>query len=947
MNIKLWKIICFLVVIVAATIVVHPTQRDILRSYIENGRYAKAWNMIEALLKKSPLDMSLNSEASRLDLLEGRPDKAIDRLESLAKHTSLQTDQLEQLAKLYEWGRQPQKALNTWERLLKKDPDSRMALAKLIGYYRYQGDLTRECRTIVRLIHLQEADGMWQKHGKRLSNLIADQLSRLDVPAEPEPVPPLTAMLGSGLYQIYEKEISETKADTPFVTENIFRCLEQFVWTGHLALGRAFADRTDSLWQTGIDQQLRLVEVLQWSRMDKEALDLLTRLHNKAPEDSRVLMAMAQIADHMSDPAAGIALYEALVHLNPDNPVYRQRLTALKLQTGQAAKLFDDYEKRYAETKNPNLIHEMLELAMPSGEPDLQMRALRFAEQAGADDMRSLKLRADLYLTLDQPENAYPLLKRLATGHGGKTADYESLIRVAGYTDNPAIIIDALSMAERMRPDDPTLLGRVAGGWLNANRPQDAYRTMRHLTALNGNRSADIHRTLDMAWHTGEPQTIEESAAWALDLSPDDPKVIDEVIRLYLSVNQTEKAYALKAEQIRRQKDASQIATLISLAEATGRLENVGEALDMGLQLAPQNTDLLRRLAEYHLARSNEPEAITAFERYLQKRPEDRKARRQLAQLYEWQNQPEKAIAIYRQLVRENPKDSFAAQALDRLTGKSVVPEESLAQMKKQADADPKNIDLALAVGRTLVAEGQLEEGAVYLQRAAELAPENTDIWLELADVYEATDQTDRLIDVLSRVAKSDSLDRRRTLLLADAYLTRRHWSEAAALLKPLMDDTVLPRREGLMLIDAYTQMGRHNEAIRLIRRLKAENGSDPEFLASLGQQAQWGRQLDLALDIYETVLRQKPKNLKALKGMGQVYAWTGRPERAIRSLKTYNRLFPEDHETWYLLGETYLAVHRDAEAQKAFHAAKRLIDAAKTKNGPTAEPSIRKGAWP
>ncbi|WP_319523573.1 tetratricopeptide repeat protein [Breoghania sp.] len=947
MNIKPWQILCFLAVIIGTSILVFPGRKEMLPRFIENGDYGSARAILEKMLADSPLDTFANNEAVRLDLLEGHPDRAIDRLESLDQRSSLTADQWERLAVLYEWGRRPQKALGAWERLLGKEPGNRAALIRLIGYYRYRGDFDGESRAIVRLIRLEGADGKWRENGKRLADLIAAQLNQLNVPDAPEPVEPLTAMLASGLYQLYERGMDRPADGDPSASTEIYRCLEQFVWTGHPALGRAFAQRADRAWQTGIEQALRLVEVLGWSRMDREALDLLGQLREKAPEDQRVLMAMARIADRMADPAAGIALYEELIRLDPAEPVFRQRLAALALQTGQTATLFDDYERRYAATANPRLIHEMLELALPSGDPDLQMRALRFVEQAGADDPRSLKLRANLYLSLDQPENAYPLLKLLATGPGATAADLESMLRVAGYTDRPAIMVDALASLEQAHPDDPALLDRIAGGWLSADHPREAYRTMRRLTALTGNRPGNIRRTLDMAWHTGDPDLIGQAAAWAMELAPDEPFVSDGTIRLYLSIGQPEKAYAIKAAQVRRQRAVSQVPSLLALAESTGRLELMADAIGIGLTLAPQNPDLLRRMARFELARSKEPEAIAAFERYLRLKPGDQEARLQLAQLYEWQNQPEKALDLYRRIVRDDPRNKAAADALARLTNPPAVGRQTLALLKKRVDDDPQNAALALAAGRALVAEGQLKEGGIYLQRAADLAPEDPAIWLELADVYEWTGQTDRLIDVLDRLAASGSLDRRRTLLLADAYLARRHWSRAAALLQPLTKQAAIPHREGLMLLEAYSRTDRHKEAEDLILRLKAENASDPVFLADLGQQAQWGRRLDLALDIFEAVLRQDPENLKALKGSGQVYAWTGRPESAIRFLKTYNRLFPEDHETRYLLGEVYLAVHRDAEAQKEFRAAKRLIEAAKAENGTAAGPTVRKGTWP
>ena len=946
MNVNFWQILCFLAVVIGATFVVFPTQRNMLPYLIDNGHYAEAGAIIDTLLKKEPRDATVVDEAVRLYLLQGLPDQAIDRLETLRRQSPLSTDRLEKLARLYEWGRQPAKARTTWEHLLKKAPDDQTALMRLIGYYRYGGDSAKEASAITRLVRLQRAAGGWQDKGNRLTDLIAAQLNQLGQAPAQEPMPPLTAMLVSGLYQLYEQELSDpATGDRP--APELLRCLEQFVWTGHLELGEAFASRADHLWQTGIDQQMRMVDVLRWSQMDQEALDLVKRLHEKAPEDRRILVAMAETAAAASDPATGIAAYKALMQWEPTEPAYRQRLMALYRQTGQSASLFDEYKRQFDATADPQLISTLLNLAAQSGDPRLQQRALDLAARADLDDPATLKLRADLYLALNQSDNAYPLLKRIATMPPRSAADLEAMIRVAGYTNQPAIIADALSVAEKERTDNSVLLNQIANGWLAAGRPEKAYAAMRRLSKLNGNPVADLQRTLDMAGQTGDPHLIEDAIAWAMSLAPDDRAISERATTLYLAIGQTDRAYACKARLVRSQRAVDQIPALVTLAESTGRPELLTDALQIGMELTPNNADLELRLARLHLAQAGQPQAIEAFERYLRLRPDDRAVQKQLATVYEWQHQPQKALAIYQRILRNHSDDTAAAAALTRLMAETGDREGLLRLAIKQADADPQSADLALAAGRALVAEGRLAAGGNYLERAAALAPERPVIWQELANVYEWTGQSDRLIDALKHLADADRLDQRQTILLAETYLKTKRFADAAALLRPIEKETVLPRREGLMLTDAYAQSDHHEAARHLIERLLEENRGDPVFLADLGQRAQWQQRWDLALSIYEAVLRQAPHNLKALKGSGQIYAWTNQPQQAIQALEAYNRLYPKDYETQYLLGELYMAAHREADAEKQYRKAMKLINAGRMKSNATGATSPGEQAQP
>ena len=936
MNVKAWQICCFLAIIIGATIAVFPTEKDMLPLLIDNGRYQQAGAVIRSLIDDHKDDLKVVQQAIRLDLLEGLPDRASQRLEALSRQTSLGPARWRQLARLYEWQRQPEKARRAWEALLELEPRNPVVLERLIGYYRYAGDLTKESKAISHLAQRLGEIGQWRPDGSRLIDLIGAELNRLGHRTDSQSNDPLTAMLMEGLFQLYAKARDEVDSDNGAgqgeeEQDLMVRCLEQFVWTGNLETASDFAGNADQRWRTGFDQRMQLLEVLRWNQMNREALDLLTRLHDQHPDDPKVLTAMAEIAIIAGDKPAAIRTLEALANLEPGDPGHREQLMALYRQSGRTSAVFDYTRKRLEASGDAKLLPDLLALAMESGDAAMQLSALELAATIEVHDSAVLKQEADLWLILNLPEKAYPLLKRISMETPLTAEVMLTLLQVAGYTNDPAIIADALRTAEARMDSDPKVLDAVARAWLAAANPQNAYHTLRRLSEIRGNRPPDIHATLEMAGHTGDPTIVDEAVAWAIRLAPADPAVVDKSIALCLATGQTERAYHLEAGRVTRHRRDADVSDLIALAESTGRPALVADALRIGISIAPTDAQLVRRLARFYLAQGDEPRAIAAFERYLMMRPDDIATQLQLADLYEWQQQPQKALALYRRLAQAQPDQARYADALSRLMAATGDREGQLRLLMQASDRRPKDVERALAAGRALVAEGRLEKARFYLERAADAAPSRTDILAELADVYQWTGRQDRLIPLLERLEQSDRLTPGQATVLADAYLARKQSGDALRVLKRFEDHPPLPQREGLMLAGAYDAVGHPEAGRRILTQLFRENRNDPSFLADVGDHALWQSHTGLAMQIYTAVLKKEPHNPKALKGSGQIHAHNNDPSRAIRSLETYNRLYPDDYEGHYLLGEMYTAANRADAARNQFRLAMRLIDRAKT----------------
>ncbi len=138
------------------------------------------------------------------------------------------------------------------------------------------------------------------------------------------------------------------------------------------------------------------------------------------------------------------------------------------------------------------------------------------------------------------------------------------------------------------------------------------------------------------------------------ELPPDHPKVtLPEQAKTLLA------QIAAKAKENPKDKDA-----WLRLGEAYYRAAQLDpsyypeakEAFQHVIELAPDDPDALRGLANLHYDRDEYADAITAYEKYLAKRPDDLSARTDLGTMYFYAGDAPRALAVYRDVLARDPK---------------------------------------------------------------------------------------------------------------------------------------------------------------------------------------------------------------------------------------------------------------------------------------------------
>ncbi len=192
-----------------------------------------------------------------------------------------------------------------------------------------------------------------------------------------------------------------------------------------------------------LSAEMELTHVLMWSAQYREALPQLEHLQIKRPKDVRVLLALAQCHEQLSETDQALQAYERVLELDPTNPTARaartrhaQYLDQLPRQKAFAALEKNDYEgaaKLFAEylQKHPDSIETVLQIARVYSWAQRYPEAEHYYEEylhRAPQDFVVMRELAELELWAQNYEAAKKYFALLVGSSAATTADYESLI---------------------------------------------------------------------------------------------------------------------------------------------------------------------------------------------------------------------------------------------------------------------------------------------------------------------------------------------------------------------------------------------------------------------------------------------------------------------------------------------------------------------------------------
>ncbi len=226
---------------------------------------------------------------------------------------------------------------------------------------------------------------------------------------------------------------------------------------------------------------------------------------------------------------------------------------------------------------------------------------------------------------------------------------------------------------------------------------------------------------------------------------------------------------------------------------------------------------------------------------------------------------------------------------------------------------------------------------ALFLQAIEEM-PDELDLYLGLGVVYEYSDDHGKGIDVYQKAIELDPDNVRARVALGGMYAMEGEYASAMAqyqrakAVEPSIEN---PHQKlgrdyyfgGMLgeaasefglavaeepeepaawfyLLDCIRRLGRCDEAIDLYQEIRARFGDDPELISGYYEHFQMKHE---ALAALETLVEQKPHDVRALVRLSNAYTDSDRVPEAIDAAERAAALAPADAQVFTLLGQLYL----------------------------------------
>jgi len=783
LRFRAWQIPLVLLVLIGVSFLLFPRERKLIDFHLDRGRTQDALEEIDSMLAGDPENPELLQLAADTHLLQGDMAAAIRMQKKAVAAAPRDLNAWKRLARFYEWDRNPKEALQAYEHIASQDPTDRQAWEKVIAYARSFGRTDLEGRAVARLLEIEKAsevpeDPLLAELGQSLETLGEERLSH-----DPD------ILLDELLARLYlvQSDYRETRKGkgfpTALQTQSARDALLVFLETGHLDEGRDFARRLDRHLDSGVPFQRAWVDLLRWNGLPDLALAVLLEILEQDPQNAELVRLVTDLSGQTGDVRRQIQSLELQLRLEPGSEQIQTALANLYRGTGrpeQAFRLYEDLLRSHP--GNAAFLDALLATAEESNDSALKIQAADEAGHVQPQGTALLRRRADLYLAAESPQKAQPLLSVLAARSGGDPEAVRALIETAGYTDDPALLKQALTQALALRPRDPALHREAANAFLWLDGPVRAYQTQRGIVLGPGATRKDVFRLIELALATNRPELEREALTLAahrlqgleatvlrksaslprvpasddevvdgirdyLKRYPEDRAFQDLLIRLFLESGRPGRAAPLLADSSDR--TPRDIQKALRAADAFLEADQLKKSLpyfERARDLDPDNEALSRRLVTYYgwlgLREKRIDEMMLLEEKGLLA-PEDRM---ELAQAFLDRQEGARALEILQTVEKRDPipaKEGLLLASAYEMTGKK---EQALAVYRRLARAHQDNPDLLAEMGDRALWLDRLPAALGFYEAALRLDPKNLRALKGSGQIYAWNNNADRAI---------------------------------------------------------------------------------------------------------------------------------------------------------------------------------------------------------
>lgn len=300
----------------------------------------------------------------------------------------------------------------------------------------------------------------------------------------------------------------------------------------------------------------------------------------------------------------------------------------------------------------------------------------------------------------------------------------------------------------------------------------------------------------------------------------------------------------------------------------SGDLVGAEAALKRALELKPNNVEALKVQFQLHDKRDNAQLALQTLEQAVEFAPRDRSLYESYLNYLAEHGQTEKALKFREKLAEISPTDQINRRALAALYEKLGQPDKAQQQLDKLMEGGADKLDNIHAMAEYHRHRGEVEQGQKLLvdyigARGDKVTAED---WLVLARYLRDADQTDQAEAAYRRaIAIEDKAVMPATRELGDWMFSRDQHLAAAELYEPLLTVTREPR-VARRYIETLVRSGQFEKAHGQLKKFVTEHGQDVQtalleglILSNLGAD-----QADLASRAYDRAVQLGEGNAQA-----------------------------------------------------------------------------------
>ncbi len=310
------------------------------------------------------------------------------------------------------------------------------------------------------------------------------------------------------------------------------------------------------------------------------------------------------------------------------------------------------------------------------------------------------------------------------------------------------------------------------------------------------------------------------------------------------------------------------------------------------------------------------------FREYLTGHPDSAEALSNLAAVCARREQFDKAVPLYEKALKADPKlipvHFNIAVSLGRLNQYS----RAAGHLRIFLNSYPDEPRARQLLGLCLVETGDLRGALSELEASYRVNPNDSSILYALAYAHSRAGDEARAAELLSR---TESHPTQAKLIEGLIEYRRGRFAEAKALFQEVVkaEPNMAPAVAALGRLELLD----HNdeEAIRLLQRATQLNPSDAESTYQLGVLYDRTGRTDEAIPLLRRALTLRANYPDPLYHLGRIALARGDAKGALKLLEEARRILPNQEAIRLMLGRTYQALGRDAEAKAEFAEVRRL----------------------